>query len=68
MARHHGGLVPRDQRAELVAAQAVGLGPRRHREGQTARQAVQQRVAGRVAERVVVVLEAVEVKEREQHR
>jgi hypothetical protein len=58
--------VPGDQRAELVAAQAVRLGACGHRRHQVAREPAQQRVAGGVPVRVVVVLEAVEVEEGDQ--
>ena len=51
-----------DEQAELVAAEPVGAPADG---GQRGRQAAQQRVPGRVAERVVVVLEAVEVEEDE---
>ena len=55
------------QHAELVAAHAVGGAGAGDVVGELGPQALQQRVAGRVAVGVVVVLEAVEVEER-QHR
>ena len=58
-----------EQRAELVAAHPVGAcrGRRRPSAARAPRR-IEQRVAGRVAEGVVVVLEAVEVEEHEDHR
>ena len=56
---------PSSEQAELVAAEPVGAPPTR---GQRGREPAQQRVAGRMAERVVVVLEAVEVEEDERVR
>ncbi len=53
---------------ELVAAEPVGLGAALHRLGELAAEADQQRVAGRMAERVVVGLEAVEVEDRQDVR
>ena len=61
------GLGRGGEQAELVAAHAVGGAVGAERVGQVAAEPVQQRVAGRVAEGVVVGLEAVEVEEREQH-
>ena len=54
-----------EQDAELVAAQAVGAAVARDRGGEIGAEALQQRVAGGVAEGVVVLLEAVEVEEGE---
>ena len=55
---------PVEQQAELVAAEPVGAADG----GQRGREPAQQRVAGGVAEGVVVVLEAVEVEEDERVR
>ena len=60
-------LVAVEQDAELVAAQPVRL-PWPHREVQVAAQLRQQRVAGGMAEAVVVALEAVEVEEHQRVR
>jgi hypothetical protein len=51
--------------AELVAAHAVGATAALERGRQVATEALEQRIASRVAERVVVGLEAVEVEQRE---
>ena len=55
-----------DQHAELVAAHAVGTPVGLDRGAQLAGEAGEQRVAGRVAEAVVVALEAVQVEDHEQ--
>ena len=57
-----------DQHAELVAAHAVCAADPVDGLGEVAAERRQQRVAGRMAVRVVVVLEAVEVEERERCR
>ena len=54
-----------EQRAELVAAHPVGPAVADDRRREPAAEAVQERVAGRVAEGVVVALEAVEVAQHE---
>ena len=56
------------QDTELIAAEAVGAALHLHRRGQLGAQPGQQRVAGGVPERVVVVLEAVEVEQQEHAR
>ena len=56
-----------DQDAELVASQAVAVARRRGR-GEPGAEATEQRIPGRVAERVVVVLEPVEVVGAERQR
>ena len=69
--RNDSGLERRDvgEHAELVAAEPVGRSRRRRSTASSAvGEAREQRVAGRVAERVVVDLEAVEVEDREQPR
>ena len=58
----------RGEQAELVAAHPVDAAEALGRRLQALGQADEQRVAGRVAEAVVVLLEAVEVEEREQLR
>ena len=63
--RFAGGGIAIEQHAELVAAQAIGAAVARDRGVEVGAQALQQRVAGGVAEGVVVLLEAVEVEERE---
>src|SRR4051794_6039883 len=56
-------LADRGEHAELVAAEAVGPAPGNRRGGQIGAEALEQLVAGGVAEAVVVRLEAVEVEE-----
>ena len=54
------------EHAELVASQPVGRAQRIRRDGQAAAQPLQQRISGRVTERVVVLLEPIEVEHHEQ--
>ena len=59
------GRLNRGQDAELVTAHPVGVADSVHGGRQALAEAGEKRVAGRMAERVVVLLEAVEVEERE---
>ncbi len=58
----------RRQDAELVPAQAIPTATAVHRRGELRRQTLEQRVSRRVTERVVVVLEPVQVEHRERER
>ena len=61
------GVRPRDEDAELVAAQPIGLARLGDRVGEPPAEAREQRIAGLMAERVVVDLESVQIEERQSH-